>query len=74
MHGWVVEVEHLLDGSWAQPGEVVSNATVASRLDAWREHMAKLLTEGTLSDLERECLNEFLQVLSNEAPVPGPVL
>src|SRR6266567_2057988 len=28
MHGWVLEVEHLLDGSWAQPGEVVSNATV----------------------------------------------
>ncbi len=68
MHGWVVEVEHLLDGSWAQPGEVVSNATVASRLDAWREQMAKLLTDGTLSELERECLSEFLQVLSNLRP------
>ncbi len=51
MHGWVLEVEHLLDGSWAQPGEVVSNATVGSRLDAWREHMAKLLTDGTLGVL-----------------------
>ncbi len=68
MHGWVVEVEHLLDGNWAQPGEVVSNATVASRLDGWREHMAKLLTDGTLSELERECLSEFLQVLSNLRP------
>ena len=68
MHGWVVEVEHLLDDSWAQPGEVVSNVTVGSRLDAWREQMAKLLSDGTLSDLERECLSECLQVLSNLRP------
>jgi Transposase IS66 family len=68
MHGWVVEVEHLLDGSWAEPAEVVSNATVASRLDGWREQMATLLTEGTLSELERECLSQFLQVLCNLRP------
>ena len=68
IHGWVVEVEHLLDGSWAQPGDVVSNATVGSRLDVWREQMAQLLADGTLSELERECLSEFLQVLSNLRP------
>lgn len=68
MHGWVVEIEHILDSSWAQPGEVVSNATVGSRLDQWRKQMAKLLTEGTLSELERECLTECLQVLSNLRP------
>lgn len=68
MHGWVLDAEHILDGSWAQPGEVVSNATVGSRLDAWRAQMARLLTDGTLSDLERECLSEFLQVLSNLRP------
>src|SRR5437899_3754723 len=68
MHGWVLEADHLLDGRWAEPGKVVSNATLASRLDGWREHMATLLTEGTLSDLERECLSEFLQVLSNLRP------
>jgi len=74
MHGWVLAVDHLLDESLAQPGEVVSNATVGSRLDAWRAQMAPQLTDGTLSELERECLTEFLQVLSNEAPVPGAVL
>ncbi len=57
MHGWVLEVEHLLDESRAQPGEVVSNATVGSRLDTWREQMARLLTDGTLCELERECLS-----------------
>ena len=65
MHSWVLEVEHILDGSWAQEGEVVSNAMVGSRLDGWREQMAPHLTDGTLSELERECLTECLQVLSN---------
>jgi len=68
MHGWVVEIEHILDGSWAQPGQMVSNAKVASRLDRWRKQMGKLLTNGTLSELERECLTECLQVLSNLRP------
>src|SRR6266446_10707960 len=68
MHQWVMEVEHLLDESLAQPGEVVSNATVGSRLDAWRARMAPQLTDGTLSELEQECLTEFLQVLSNQRP------
>jgi len=68
MHSWVLEVEAILDSSWAHPGEEVSNATMGSRLDDWREQMAKLLTDGTLCELERECLTEFLQVLSNLRP------
>jgi hypothetical protein len=65
---WVVDAEHLLDGSWAQAGEVVSNATIGQRLDVWREQMAEHLTDGTLSELERDCLTQFLQVLSNLRP------
>jgi len=68
LHGWLLEVEHLLDGSRAAAGEVMSNATVGSRLDSWREQMATRLTDGTLSDQEREYLTEFLQVLSNLRP------
>ena len=68
MHGWVLSVEHLLDGSWVHEAEEVSNAVVGSRLDGWREQMAELLTDGTLSELERECLTEFLQVLANLRP------
>ncbi len=68
MHGWLLEVEHMLDESLAQPGEVVSNATVGSRLDAWRAQMAPRLTDGTLSELEQECLTKFLQVLSTLRP------
>jgi hypothetical protein len=65
LHVWLLEVEHLLDGSLAAQGEVLSNVTVGSRLDRWREHMSRQLTDGSLSQLEQECLSEFLQVLAN---------
>lgn len=68
MHGWLLEVEAILDASLAQPGKAGSNATVGSRLDAWRALMAESLTDGTLSELEQECLSKFLQVLSNLRP------
>jgi transposase IS66 family protein len=68
LHGWVLEVEHILDESLAKEGEVVSNATVGSRLDSWRAQMATRLTDGTLSELEQECLTECLQLLSNLRP------
>lgn len=38
------------------------------RLDTWREWMAKQLSDGTISERERECLAEFLRVLSNLRP------
>ena len=65
MHQWVLEAEHILDGSWAQAGELVSNETVGHRLDVWRQQLWEQLRDGTLSDLEQECLEQFLQVLSN---------
>ena len=65
LHCWLLEVEHLLDGSLVPEGEVVSNVTVGNRLDSWRERMSTLLTDGSLAELERACLTEFLQVLSN---------
>ncbi|MGB8344952.1 MAG: hypothetical protein WCD86_08710 [Ktedonobacteraceae bacterium] len=68
LHSWLLEVEHLLDESQALGGEVLSNVTVASRLDSWRGRMSIQLTEGSLSELERECLTEFLQVLTNLRP------
>ena len=65
MRQWVLDAEHILEGSWAQAGQVISNATVGQRLDGWRETMAKQLIDGTLSDLEQGCLTQFLQELSN---------
>jgi hypothetical protein len=74
LHGWLLEGEHLLDVSLVPAGEVVSNVTVGTRLDSWRERMSTQLTDGLLSQLERECLTEFFHVLSNAAFAPGAVL
>lgn len=68
MQQWVLDVEHILDSSWAQAEESVSNATVGQRLDAWRQKLLVHLKNGTLSELEQECLTQFLQVLSNLRP------
>jgi hypothetical protein len=68
LHSWLLEVEHILDGSWAQGGPKVSNAKVGRRLDAWRKQMSRHLSDGTLSELEQECFTQFLQQLSNLRP------
>ena len=65
---WVLDAEQILDGSWAQPGEQVSNATVGQRLDRWRQTLASRPSTPPLSELEQECLTDFLQVLSNLRP------
>jgi len=65
LHQWLLDVEHILDGSWVQGGTKVSNAKVGRRLDAWRKQMAKYLSDGTLCELEQECLTVFLQQLTN---------
>jgi hypothetical protein len=68
MRQWVLDAEHLLSGRWAQAGDVVSNATVGERLDAWRQELAQQGTDDALSELEQACLTEFLQVLTNLRP------
>ena len=50
LYDWLREVEHLLDESWVPEGGVVSNVTVGSRLDSWRERMTTQLTDGPLSE------------------------
>ncbi len=68
MRQWVLDAEHILDGSWAQADAVVTNARGEERLDAWRQQMAEQLTDVRLSELEQECLTEFLRVLTNLRP------
>lgn len=68
MRQWVLDAEDILSGRWAQTRDVVSNATMGERLDAWRQELAKQGTDGTLSELEQACLTEFLQVLANLRP------
>ena len=68
MRQWVLDAEHILDGSWAKSGECVSNGKVGRRFDRWRKTFARSLSDATLSPVEQECLDQFLQVLSNLRP------
>ena len=68
MHQWVLAVEQILDSSGVQARAVVSNAKVGRHLDAWRKQMSRHLTDGTLSELEQECLTAFQQQLTNLRP------
>jgi len=68
LHALVIEVEHILDRSWAKAGEEVSNEAMGRRLGAWRERIAKQLSDETLSELEQHCLTTLLQILTNLRP------
>ena len=68
MHGWVLEAEAILSGSWAAAEEAVTNAGVALRFDAW---VAKLKEEAggqQLTETEGRCLRHFLQVTASLRP------
>jgi hypothetical protein len=68
MRQWVLDAEHILDGSWVAQGEAASNEQVGQRFDQWRMALADHRTSGTLSPTELECLEQFLQLFSNVRP------
>ena len=68
MRAWVIEAEHILDGSWAESEEEITNAQVGQRFDAWLEHLHILAQTGTLPQDEQHCLDHFLQVLAHLRP------
>jgi hypothetical protein len=68
MRQWVLDAEHLLDGSWAKPGEPLSHQKVGRRFDRWRKQLTGRRAEGTWTPVERACLEQFLHVLENLRP------
>lgn len=80
MRQWVLDAEHILDGSWAPVEELggtgerdrrnagLTNKEVGLRFESWRLELTQKLTAGVLKQTERECLEQFLQVLDNLRP------
>lgn len=66
MRQWVLEAEHILSAAFLREGSVVTNTLVARRFDAWRAKLARQLRQDGLSEEQRCCLQQFLQVLSNQ--------
>jgi hypothetical protein len=69
MRQWVLDAEHILDGSWAKPGERLSNREQwDDARDRWRKQLAHSLREGSWTPVEQACLKQFLHVLENRRP------
>jgi hypothetical protein len=43
MQEWVLQVEHIFDGSWSSAPEEVTNAAVGERLDRWLDQLQNYL-------------------------------
>ena len=63
MREWVLEAEHIFDGSWARPGEVISNREVGRRFDAYLGRLSCFLDAEERTDDEKLRLGHLLKVL-----------
>jgi hypothetical protein len=68
MREWVMEVEHIFDGSWASQPEEITNAEVGQRLDAWLSRLRTFLEAEERTEDERLRLGHLLKVLTHLRP------
>ncbi len=68
MRDWVIEVEHIFDGSWASQAEEISNAEVGRRLDAWLSHLSTFVEADERTEDEQLRLGHLLKVLTHLRP------
>jgi hypothetical protein len=68
MHGWVLEAEAILSGSWAARTETVTNAEVAARFDRWVATLQEAASGQQLTETEQHCLSHFLHVTASLRP------
>ncbi len=68
MRTWVVEVEHIFDGSWATHTEEISNAEVGRRFDAYLERLSCFVDVPERTEDEQFRLGHLLKVLTHLRP------
>jgi len=68
MRDWVIEVEHIFDGSWASQAEEISNAEVGRRLDAWLSRLATFVEAEARTEDEQLRLGHLRKVLTHLRP------
>ena len=80
MRQWVLDAEHILDGSWAETPErhddsgestgdrVLTNKEVEVRFDEFIQKLEQKRGKDEMSQTERKGLTEFLRVLGNLRP------
>jgi hypothetical protein len=68
MREWVVEVEHIFDGSWASQAEEITNVEVARRFDAYLERLSCFLEAPERTEDETLRLGHLFKVLTHLRP------
>src|SRR5262249_20864924 len=69
MHARVLAAEQILCGDGLrEQGLLVSNATVGQCFDGWCARLRQQLTDASVTETERRCLEHFLHVTDNMRP------
>ena len=68
MREWVLEAEHIFDGSWASLPEEITNRAVGRRFETYLEHLLHVVEEEGRTPQEQSCLGELLKVLTHLRP------
>ena len=68
MRNWVLEAEHILDGSWAKQAEEIRNAEVGRRFDAYLERLSRFVEAAERTEEEQLRLGHLLKVLTHLRP------
>ena len=68
MREWVLQAEHILDGTWAVKPEEITNAEVAHRFAAWLKNLQNYLQSEGLEAEEQRCLGYLWKVLTALRP------
>ena len=80
MRQWVLDAEHILDGSWAEIQEqndvskesdskrLLTNKEIELRFDHFLQELSEKRTKDEMSQTERDGLADFLRVLTNLKP------
>lgn len=68
MREWVFDAEHILDGSWAQCPEEITNQAVGQMFDTYLERLLHFLNGEERTEDEKTCLGELFKVLHHLRP------
>jgi transposase IS66 family protein len=68
MYAWVVEAEHIFDGSWASQPEEISNAEVGRQFDAYLQRLSHFVQAEERTQDEQVRLGHLLKVFTHLRP------
>jgi len=68
MREWVLEAEHIFDGSWASQAEEIRNAEVGRRFDAYLERLSHFVEAQERTEDEKCRLGHLLKVFIHLRP------